>query len=480
MSHFKMCHELPLGERLDVDAPTIPLAELFLTKAQIVQLNEKDLLDLLALLADHPVGEGNGESINADRIAKLCGADWGLAKTVTLTLDRVVEAVTARTPASSTRRPSRAAPSGSAARSTRPRSPCAGGPAPGSANACPGTSCPRIPGAEPADHQRGGRMSDATPEPRTDDVEQRALPRPRRVIPEGAARPAGGQRHPQERRRRRDLRHPVGLDGGHAVGRQLRPAGDPRGHQPVPALQNATWDFDIQESLGLVDTGDCLTVVGNPAKTFDRAQAEIAQVLEGGAIPVVLGGDHSVTIPAVRAVADVRPGAGLVLIDAHLDTATDVGGEILSNCCPVSPVNDLGFDPRKTVLVGIAGWMNPREELAYCREHGITVLWLEDVWKLGTAAVVERVLEIAGAEDGLYLTVDVDGMDGPPAHRGRARPAPADSPRARCSRSSAVWPPAGCSGWTSQRRLRASSMASGRPTWPRASRSTGWPRTAAA
>ncbi len=93
MSHFKMCHELPLGERLTVDSPTIPLAELFLTKAQIVELNQKDLLDLLALLADHPVGSGDDETINADRIAKLCGADWGLAKTVTLTLDRVAEAV---------------------------------------------------------------------------------------------------------------------------------------------------------------------------------------------------------------------------------------------------------------------------------------------------------------------------------------------------------------------------------------------------
>ena len=78
-----------------VDSPTIPLAELFLTKAQIVQLNEKGLLDLLALLADHPVGEGDDETINADRIVKLCGADWGLAKTVTLTLDRVAQAAAA-------------------------------------------------------------------------------------------------------------------------------------------------------------------------------------------------------------------------------------------------------------------------------------------------------------------------------------------------------------------------------------------------
>jgi agmatinase len=175
---------------------------------------------------------------------------------------------------------------------------------------------------------------------------------------------------------------------------------------------NATWDFDIQASLGLVDLGDCLTVVGNPERTFERAQADLAQVIEAGAIPVVLGGDHSVTIPAVRAVAAVRPGAGLVLIDAHLDTATDVGGEILSNCCPVSRAIDAGFDPRKTVLVGIGGWMNPREELEYCREHGITVIWLDDVWRMGTAAVVERVLEIAGGDDGLYLTVDVDAMDG--------------------------------------------------------------------
>jgi agmatinase len=176
---------------------------------------------------------------------------------------------------------------------------------------------------------------------------------------------------------------------------------------------NATWDFDIQASLGLVDTGDCLTVVGNPAKTFDRAQGEIAQIIEGGAIPVLLGGDHSVTIPAVRAVADVYPGSGLVLLDAHLDTALDVGGETLSNCCPITRAIDAGFDPRKTVLIGIAGWMNPREELAYFREQGITVLWLEDVWRMGTAAVVQRALEIAGGGPGLYLTVDVDAMDGP-------------------------------------------------------------------
>ena len=86
---FQMCHELPLADRLDVDSPTIPLAELFLSKAQIVELNHKDTLDLFAMLVDHPVGPGDEETLNIDQISSLCAKDWGLWRTVTWTLDRL-------------------------------------------------------------------------------------------------------------------------------------------------------------------------------------------------------------------------------------------------------------------------------------------------------------------------------------------------------------------------------------------------------
>jgi hypothetical protein len=89
VTSFRMCHELPLGSRLEVDSPTIPLAELFLSKAQIVELNHKDTLDLFALLSDHRVGSGDDETLNVDRIAELCAKDWGLWRTVTWTLDRL-------------------------------------------------------------------------------------------------------------------------------------------------------------------------------------------------------------------------------------------------------------------------------------------------------------------------------------------------------------------------------------------------------
>jgi agmatinase len=188
----------------------------------------------------------------------------------------------------------------------------------------------------------------------------------------------------------------------------------PRGIREVSCQflpYNATLDFDLGEALNPVDCGDCDIALANPEKTFARAQADIGAILDAGALPVTLGGDHSITIPAVRAVRERVSDPGLVLVDMHLDTALDVGGEELNHCCPITRAVDAGFDPAKIALVGISGWMNPRSELAYCRERGITVIWLEEIWEHGTAWAVERALEIAGAGDGTYLSFDVDSLD---------------------------------------------------------------------
>ncbi len=174
---------------------------------------------------------------------------------------------------------------------------------------------------------------------------------------------------------------------------------------------HAMFDFDLVEESSLVDCGDCSVVLGSAAKTFQRAQADISQIIAGGAMPVVLGGEHSVTIPAVNAVREHVADPGLVLIDTHLDTAQDVGGELLTHCAPISRAADAGFDPRKMALIGISGWLNPRAELDYCRERGITVIWLEEIWEHGTRWAVDKALEVAGAGDGIYLSFDIDSLD---------------------------------------------------------------------
>jgi hypothetical protein len=78
-----MSHAIPLEERLVLEPATVPLAELLLTKLQIAELNEKDVRDSLAILHEHPVGEGDADTVNEDRIAELLAADWGLWRTIT-------------------------------------------------------------------------------------------------------------------------------------------------------------------------------------------------------------------------------------------------------------------------------------------------------------------------------------------------------------------------------------------------------------
>jgi len=188
----------------------------------------------------------------------------------------------------------------------------------------------------------------------------------------------------------------------------------PRGIREVSCqflTYNATLGFDLLEALNPVDTGDTDIALGNTEKTFARAQADLSQIIASGALPVTLGGDHSITIPAVRAIGEAYGDPGLILVDQHLDTAPDVGGELLNHCCPVTRAVDAGFDPKKIALVGISGWMNPKTELKYCEEHGITVIWLEDIQEKGTAWAAEKAREVAGAGDGIYLSFDVDSLD---------------------------------------------------------------------
>ena len=83
------CHTIYWKDRLEIDAPTIPLAELLLEKMQIVQINEKDVIDTIMLLLEHPLGNTDTETINIQRAAALCANDWGLWRTTTMNLDKV-------------------------------------------------------------------------------------------------------------------------------------------------------------------------------------------------------------------------------------------------------------------------------------------------------------------------------------------------------------------------------------------------------
>ncbi len=86
-------HEINFRGRLEIDYPTVSLVDLLLEKMQIVQINEKDIIDTIMLLREHDVGSSDDETINIDYIAKTCKSNWGLWKTVTTNLDKVISLI---------------------------------------------------------------------------------------------------------------------------------------------------------------------------------------------------------------------------------------------------------------------------------------------------------------------------------------------------------------------------------------------------
>jgi hypothetical protein len=89
LDKLEFCHAVPFAGRLQVDPYTIPLAEMLMQKMQIVQINEKDIVDTIMLLLEHPLGDEDGDTVNIRRVAEVCARDWGWWRTLTMNLEKV-------------------------------------------------------------------------------------------------------------------------------------------------------------------------------------------------------------------------------------------------------------------------------------------------------------------------------------------------------------------------------------------------------
>jgi hypothetical protein len=89
IDRMEMCHTFEFGDRLDLEGPTLPLAEMVLSKLQVVKINRKDILDVLAVFSDYPLAGTDDGAINVGRITRLTSSDWGWWRTVTTNLDKL-------------------------------------------------------------------------------------------------------------------------------------------------------------------------------------------------------------------------------------------------------------------------------------------------------------------------------------------------------------------------------------------------------
>jgi agmatinase len=168
---------------------------------------------------------------------------------------------------------------------------------------------------------------------------------------------------------------------------------------------------DAFAELRIVDFGDAPVLPADPVRSHAAVERTVAQVLAAGAIPIVLGGDHSIAEPDIRACAAVHGPVGLVHFDTHADTGTEVFGVEVSHGTPMYRLVEAGHvDPTRYVQIGLRGYWPGEQEFAWQAGRGITSFFMHDVRRLGLDSVLERTLAIVG--DGpAFLSVDVDVLD---------------------------------------------------------------------
>jgi agmatinase len=178
-----------------------------------------------------------------------------------------------------------------------------------------------------------------------------------------------------------------------------------------PAGMHLEANIDAFAALRIVDYGDAAVLPADAARSHAAIEATVGEVVAAGLLPIVLGGDHSIAEPDIRACARPHGKVGLVHFDTHTDTGTQVFGVEVSHGTPMYRlVRDGHVDPSRYVQIGLRGYWPGEPEFAWQAEQGITSFFMHDVRELGIASIVEQTTAIVGSGP-VFLSVDVDVLD---------------------------------------------------------------------
>jgi agmatinase len=176
---------------------------------------------------------------------------------------------------------------------------------------------------------------------------------------------------------------------------------------------NLDMAVDLFEELDIVDVGDVFVIPSNIEKTFDQIERAVDHLAGSGVFPVILGGDHSIGYPDVKAVArHVGGNVGIVHLDRHIDLAERDMDERMHTTQWFHATRIPNIPSANLVQVGIGGWAGKKAGMAVARERGTTVLTIGDVERLGIERAAEAALEIASRNtEAIFLSLDIDVVD---------------------------------------------------------------------
>ena len=190
----------------------------------------------------------------------------------------------------------------------------------------------------------------------------------------------------------------------------------PQGMRKISALYtpyNYELGVDLREQMTMCDAGDVFVIPANLEKSFDQITRAMSYVFSSGAMPIILGGDHSIGFPTVRGIANcTSKRIGIVHFDRHADIQEKDLDERMHTTPWFHATNMPNVPATNLVQVGIGGWQVPREAVKNIRERNTNILTMRDVEELGIDKTAEIALELAWKDaDAVYMSFDIDCVD---------------------------------------------------------------------
>jgi agmatinase len=182
------------------------------------------------------------------------------------------------------------------------------------------------------------------------------------------------------------------------------------GHRP-----HLTTGIDPLGTLGVVDVGDVLVIPGAVEESLARIADAVEAIARSGAIPIVLGGDHTVTFANATGLTRVIGSGKVALIhfDAHADTGETQYGRLYGHGTPMRRLIESGAVPgHRFVQIGLRGYWPGPETFAWMREQQMRYFTMNDITEQGLTTIVDEAVRLAAQDaDGVFISVDIDVVD---------------------------------------------------------------------
>ncbi len=174
---------------------------------------------------------------------------------------------------------------------------------------------------------------------------------------------------------------------------------------------NIALDIDIFNYCSGYDYGDLPIVPGFIEDSYEKIESSLSPLLDKGIIPVLLGGDHSITLAELRAVAKKHGPVALIQFDSHTDTMDSYFGRRYNHGTPFRRAVEEGLlDPEHSIQVGIRGSVYSKEDLNASKELGMEMVTAVEIQKIGIPAIIQRIHErVKGAK--AFVSFDIDFVD---------------------------------------------------------------------